>query len=169
MVDSHSSNHCPPCFCASGDKCVSIIKTWPERYPLVCSFYCLPHTSIFLYCQMNLFTLLLKLLWLWRQNQKLPEPSKSMKSYCFISLNMSYYIIFPEIWVTRLLHCQWCVSFCMVWEPREGSRTADCLPTTTSATFPTVPSSSRCLLLQTTLHSLWPPLEACIPAFYWLW
>lgn len=48
---------------------------------------------------MNLFTLLLKLLWLWRQNQKLPELSKSMKSYCSVNLNMSYDIIFPEIWV----------------------------------------------------------------------
>lgn len=137
--------------------------------PLVYCFHCPPHISIFLYCLMNLFPLLLKLLWLWKQNQKLPEPSKSMKIYCFISLNMSYYVIFPEIWVTRLLHCQWHISFCMVWEPREGSRAADCFPVTAWATFPTASSSSRCLLLQTDLHSLGCPKEVCIPVFYWLW
>lgn len=145
MVNNHSSNHCLPCFFAFNNKCISKIKTWPEKCPLVYSFHCLPHTSIFLYCQMNLFTLLLKLLWLWRQNQKLLEPSKSMKSNCLINLNMSYDIIFPEIWVTRLLHCQWCISFCMVWEPREGSRTADCLPMTTSKHFqlsPHLPDAS---------------------------
>lgn len=57
------------------------MKTWPAKCPLVCSFHCLPHTNI-LHCQMNLLPLLLKLLWLWKQNQKLPEPSKSIKIYC---------------------------------------------------------------------------------------
>lgn len=89
MLNSHFSNHCPPCFCVFKDKCISIMKTWPEKCPLVYSFHCLPHTNIFLYCQMNFFPLLLKLLWLWKQNQKLPEPSKSIKIYCFINLNMS--------------------------------------------------------------------------------
>lgn len=63
-----------------------------------------------------------------------------MRIYRFINLNISHYIIFLEIWVTRLFCCQWCISLCLVWEPREGSRAADCLPT---AAFPTA-SSSPC-------------------------
>lgn len=165
MVNSHSPSHCPLCFCAFKDMYILITKTWAEKCPSVYSFHCLPNTSIFLYCQMNLFPLILKSLWLWKQNEKLPEPSKSVKIYCLINLNMSYYIILPETRFIRLLHCQWSISFCMVWEPREGSTAADSLPTKTWATFPNVSSSSRCLLLHKALDSLGAPQEACIPVF----
>lgn len=105
-----------------------IIKIWAEECPSAYSFHYLPDTGLFLYHQMNLFPLLFKSLWLWRQNQKLLEPFQSMKIYCAGNLNMSHNINFPEIRAIRLLCCQWHISFCMVWKLREGSRVADCLP-----------------------------------------
>ena len=157
------------CFYACKDMYILIIKIWAEKCLSAYSFHCLPDTGFFLYHQMNLFPLLFKSLWLWRQNQKLPEPSKSMKIYCSGNLNMSHNIIFLEIRAIRLLCCQWSIYFCMVWKLREGSRLADCLPMKTCATFPTVSSSSRCLLLQKAVRYCEPPKEACVRVFDWLW
>lgn len=92
-----------------------------------------------------------------------------MKIYCSRNLNISCNIFFPEIRAIGLLSCQWSISFCMVWKLREGSRVADCLPTKTCATFPTVSSFSGYLLLQKAVHYPGHPDEACVHVFDCLW
>lgn len=67
---------------------------------------------------MNLFPVLFKSLWLRRQNQKIPETSKSMKICCLKNLNMSHNVTLPDTRAIRLLCCQWHISFCIVWELR---------------------------------------------------